>query len=297
MTVVAPLPLQRRMFVSMAVGVECLLEGDPASDALFDEVEREFSRFEAAFSRFRPDSELSQLNRAGTRRCTPELVEVVELALAARSRTGGRFDPTVHDALLAAGYDRTFAELAADPYGPEIEARPCVGEVEVDRAGCVVRLGRGVRLDLGGIVKGWAAERACDLLAAAGPCLVNAGGDIAVRGVPPGGVWPVAVDVPGAALTLGLRSGGLATSGRDHRRWRRNGREQHHLIDPATGLPSASDLVTVTAIGADAVEAEVHAKSLFLAGVRGALAEAQRLAIPCVLVTEGGQVVRAGGLA
>lgn len=281
----------------MAVGVECLLEGGPAADELFDEVEREFARLEAMFSRFRPDSELSELNRAGTRRCSPELVEVVELALAGRSRTGGRFDPTVHDALLAAGYDRTFAELAADPYGPEGEPRPCGGKVEVDRAGCVVRLGRGVRLDLGGIVKGWAAERACDLLAAAGPCLVNAGGDIAVHGLPPGGVWPVAVAAPGASITLGLRSGGLATSGRDHRRWRRNGREQHHLIDPATGLPSTTGLVTVTAVGADAVDAEIRAKSLFLAGVRGALAEAQRLELPCVLVTERGQVVRTGGLA
>jgi FAD:protein FMN transferase len=289
--------LQRRRFVSMAVGVECLLESGSAVDTLFDDVEREFMRLEAVFSRFRPDSDLSALNRAGTRCCTPELVEVVELALAARAKTDGRFDPTVHDALLAAGYDRTFAELAPDECGPELEARPCAGEAAVDRARGVVRLGCGVRLDLGGIVKGWAAERACDFLAAAGPCLLNAGGDIACRGVPAEGVWPIAVDAPGVELTLGLRCGGVATSGRDHRRWRRNGREQHHLIDPATGLPSTSDLVTVTALGADAVDAEIRAKSLFLAGARGAVAEAERLEIPCVLVTEGGHVLKAGGLA
>ena len=65
-------------------------------------------------SRFRPDSELSRLNRDGAIDASQDLAEVVELALAARERTGGRFDPTIHDALVGAGYDRTFDELAED---------------------------------------------------------------------------------------------------------------------------------------------------------------------------------------
>ena len=86
-----------------------------------------------------------------------------------------------------------------------------------------------MRLDLGGIGKGFAAERVAELLALTGPSLVSAGGDVAVRGVPTEGTWAVAVD---DTLTLGLTRGGLATSGRDRRRWRRGGVEQHHLIDP-----------------------------------------------------------------
>ena len=65
----------------------------------------------------RLDSELSELNRRGTLPVGPELLEVVDLALAARERTSGRFDPTVHDALVAAGYDRTFEEVSADTRG------------------------------------------------------------------------------------------------------------------------------------------------------------------------------------
>ena len=97
---------------------------------------------------------------------------------------------------------------------------------------------------------------------------MSAGGDVAVRGVPAQGIWPVAVD---DELTLGIERGGLATSGRDRRRWRRGGEERHHLIDPATGRPAETDLLRVTAVGRDAVEAEVLAKTLFLGGlaVRG----------------------------
>ena len=78
----------------------------------FDAVEAEFERLEQIMSRFRPDSELSQLNRSGALEVSAELAQVIALALAARKRTAGRFDPCVHDALVAAGYDRTFTEIA-----------------------------------------------------------------------------------------------------------------------------------------------------------------------------------------
>jgi thiamine biosynthesis lipoprotein len=147
--------------------------------------------------------------------------------------------------------------------------------------GSRIELDTGVRLDLGGIGKGYAVDRAAELLAQAGPCLVNAGGDVAVHG----GSWPVGVD---GAVTLELSGGALATSGRDRRRWRRAGRELHHLIDPSTGAPAETDLLRATA-----VEAEVLAKWLFLLGERDALASR----VPCVLVGEDGSVRLGGDLA
>jgi thiamine biosynthesis lipoprotein len=278
----------------MGVTCECLVEG-AASAAGFAAVETEIERLERIFSRFRPFSELSRLNAAGRAVVGGELLEVIALALEARNRTEGRFDPTVHDALVAAGYDRTFAQIA--PTGPALTPVACGGRVEIDVPSRTVVLGRGVRLDLGGIAKGWAAERACDLLAAAGPCLVNLGGDIAVRGVPAEGVWPVGVETPSGRLTLGLAGGGLATSGRDRRRWQRGGEEQHHLIDPATGLPAAGDVLRITAVAGDAVTAEIEAKSLFLLGADEAVASADLRGIPCLVVTLDGLVLRAGGLA
>jgi thiamine biosynthesis lipoprotein ApbE len=111
---------------------------------------------EALLSRFRLDSELSRLNDERTLEPGPDLLEVVELALLARVRTGGRFDPTVHDALVAAGYDRSFELVPAD--GPAAGSAPCGGGVLVD--GRRIELEPDVRLDLGGIGKGFAVERA-----------------------------------------------------------------------------------------------------------------------------------------
>ena len=276
---------ERRSFHAMGTSVDLVVEAEDAR-AAFDAAEAEFERLEQVMSRFRPDSELSRLNREGSIDASHDLAEVVSLALEARARTGGRFDPTVHDALVAAGYDRTFDEVAPDGDG-DAPAPACGGDVAVE--GRRITLERGVRLDLGGIGKGFAAERVAEQLALAGPCLVSAGGDVAVRGVPAQGIWPVAVD---ESLTLGLERGGLATSGRDRRRWRRGGEERHHLIDPATGRPAATDLLRVTAIGSDAVDAEVLAKTLFLAGTSEALAAG----IPAVLVTDDGRTLRTGGL-
>ena len=105
----------RRRFHAMGTDCELFLKARPRPEALraMAEAEWEVRRLESIFSRFDPDSELSELNRRGTLRVGPELLEVVDLALAARHRTGGRFDPTVHDALVAAGYDRTFEEVAS----------------------------------------------------------------------------------------------------------------------------------------------------------------------------------------
>jgi FAD:protein FMN transferase len=280
--------MESRRFRAMGTDIELLLDAVGA-DAALDAAESEFHRLEAILTRFRPESELSRLNEEGSLEAGPELLEVVRLALEARGRTDGRFDPTVHDAVVAAGYDRSFEELSEDGTAV-IVGSVCGGSVRID--GSRIELDPGVRLDLGGIGKGYAAARAAELLAQTGPALVNAGGDIAVQR----GAWPVGVETSDGELTLELTGGGLATSGRDRRRWRRNGKELHHLIDPATGLPSPSDLLRATVVASDAVEAEVWAKALYIAGEEEAVREADMRGLPCVLVTADGRTRLAGGL-
>jgi len=289
----------RRRFHAMGTDCELFLEARPRPEALraMAEAEREFRRLERIFSRFDPDSELSELNRRGMLRVGPELLEVVDLALAARDRTGGRFDPTVHDALVAAGYDRTFEEVSAHVHGggdPGASSNlRCGGSVRVARETRSIQLDPGVRLDLGGIAKGYAVDRAAEVLGELGPCLVDAGGDIAARG----GRWAIGVDTGDGTLTLELGDGAVATSGRDRRHWTRGSEELHHIIDPATGLPAAGDLLRVTAVAATATDAEVRAKALFLAGADDAEREANATATPAVLVTLDGRTLFAGGLA
>jgi thiamine biosynthesis lipoprotein len=271
--------IERHVFRAMGTDVELLLDGEPrdapGTDA-FGAVEREFERLEAILSRFLPESELSRLNRDGRIEAGPDLLHVVTLALEARVATDGLFDPTIHDAVVAAGYDRSFDELPADGPGNPLPAHRA-GEVLV--TGRTIELSGGTRLDLGGIGKGYAVDRACELLAMSGPCLVNAGGDLAVRG----GAWPVGA----GGVTLLLESGAIATSGRDRRRWQRGGEERHHLIDPRTGRPADTTLLSVTVVAASAAEAEVLAKVAFLGGTVDA---------PRILVTADGTATLAGGL-
>jgi thiamine biosynthesis lipoprotein len=275
----------------MGTEVELLLEAENPS--LLTAVEAEFGRLESVLSRFRPDSELFQLNEAGGGHVGPELLEVIELAVEARVASGGRFDPTVHDAVVAAGYDRSFELLDHTGSGAPSAPVPVGGAVAIDRIAGHVALEPGYRLDLGGIAKGWAADRALAILGNAGPALVNAGGDIAAAGR----LWPIALEAEGAEITLGLEHGGVATSGRDRRTWRCEGEARHHLIDPVTGLPAKGDVLTVTVAAGSAFEADVLAKTLFLAGdSRRALDEAEQAGIPTVLVTSSGEVLLAGGL-
>src|SRR5581483_1078211 len=146
--------LLRRRFRAMGTEIELLVEAEEAERALAA-AEAEFHRLEALLSRFRPESELSRLNEAGELDAGPDLRRVVELALAGHARTGGRFDVTVHDALVAAGYDRSFELVPAETDAcPGMDKsmdrhgqRSMVIHVQPDR----IRLGQGVRIDLGGI--------------------------------------------------------------------------------------------------------------------------------------------------
>jgi thiamine biosynthesis lipoprotein len=270
--------METHAFRAMGTEIELFVEGRAGDQ--WNAVEREFERLEDSMSRFRPDSELSQLNRDGRIVGSSALVEVVTAAVEARERTGGLFDPTVHDAVVRAGYDRTFEQLTDRASAPS-EGVPCRGEIDID--GPRITLAAGVRLDLGGIAKGYAVDRASQVLAEIGPSLVNAGGDIAVRG----GSWPVGVVTAAGTITLLLERGAVATSGSDRRRWATQGGAAHHLIDPRTGRPADTGVLRATVVAASAIEAEVLAKVAFLGG---------EVEAPRVLVTVDGRTILAGGL-
>ncbi|MBT2492917.1 FAD:protein FMN transferase [Streptomyces sp. ISL-96] len=255
---------------------------------------------ESLWSRFRADSELCRLNASPPGRWVPlsrPTVALVRQAVRAWEVTGGLFDPTVLPALESAGYSRSFAELAEGvPYADDPGPAPgCAGiEIEDDR----VRLPPGVRLDLGGIGKGYAADLvAGELLAsgAEGAC-VNLGGDVRTAGSRPGaGEWVVAVEdeaKPGTDLAwLALAEGAVATSTRLRRRWRRQGREMHHLIDPGNGAPAAGQ---VAVVAAEAHWAEALAKAALIAGPIDGRTLLEDQGVAGLLVTEEGTAHPAG---
>ena len=282
-------------------------EGEAVREAVAREVA--FLRLaEELLSRFQPDSEVSRLNRGAREpvRVSNLTFDAVSVAIEAARTTGGLFDPTVHGALLAAGYDRDFAALAAGVQQRAADARvPWQAgrwrEVVLDEEKLTVALPGGVGLDLGGIAKGWLADQVADRLGRLGAVLVDIGGDIAFRGLPPdANAWLVDVDGP-FGDTLGTvrlyGDGGVATSGTTRRRWQTAAGTQHHLIDPRTGLPALTDLLSVTAVAPFAASAEVAAKGVLLLGqALGRVALTNAHEHGAVLVGRDGGVAAVGEL-
>ena len=229
---------------------------------------------ERALSRFDERSDLSRLNRGCGEWVAVDhrLVEALRAALRTRAETGGRFDPTILPALVAAGYDRSFEQLGERPPGHASSWRAGAA-IELDARAGRARVEAGAAVDLGGIGKGFAATRALWAMREAWlelpGGLVDLGGDVVVWGeTPGGGPWRIAIAdprTPGAELgTIEIADGAVATSGRDTRRFGPGGR-LHHLIDPATGAPADEGPLAVTVVGPDAAEVEAYATALAVA--------------------------------
>ena len=296
----------RAMGTTCGVGVTTTLADLPTAHRAIAAAVAEVSACERALSRFDAESELSRLNAAGGAwtDAGPRLLGALAAAVDAREATGGRFDPAVLPALVAAGYDRSFEELepraAAVAFGWRAGAA-----VEVDHVRGRARIEPGAAVDLGGIGKGFSADRAVRAMIAAWPsmpgCLVDLGGDVAVWGEPPDrGTWRIAVADPrhgGSRLSvLSLSAGGVATSGRDRRRFGLDG-ELHHLIDPATGEPAVPGPLAVTVVAPDAASAEAHATALAITPVaESSRYVAARPHISALVVPAAGAPFMAGNL-
>jgi thiamine biosynthesis lipoprotein len=265
------------------VTVSLALEGTASYTAPIQEIRSWFAYTEKVFSRFRTDSELSGLNAAAGQpvKISRTMEEVLEWARHYQHLSGGMFDPGILPSLIRAGYAISYERLLgpdrdasfrkdASPAGQEQQPGHWLlfGPLQT------VRLDKDTRLDLGGIVKGWAVDRITDrLLKQAIPAgIVNAGGDLRVWGNSASPAWNIEISDPRQpALTLAvvsLRGGAIATSSVLGRKWETVRGLQHHLIDPRTGHPSESDILQCTVVGRRTAKSEVAAKTFCLLGSR-----------------------------
>jgi thiamine biosynthesis lipoprotein len=268
------------MSTTILAGAEGSL-GDVAEG--FRRMENLVREYEARFTRFSQTSELAELNRSAGHwlPVSPEMYEVLRLAKRFHLETDGLFDPAVLAALERAGYDRSIEEVQAAPARTTgrlaAPPRASFAELELADERLAAKLPAGLRIDLGGIAKGWIAEQAAHLLYHySAACAVNAGGDQVTLGLPlDERYWVVGLDdpfEPGRDLAvLNLGPCAVATSSVVKRRWMQGHIERHHLIDPRTGQPSQSKWASVTVITDSAAKAEVLAKVLLIAGAETSL--------------------------
>jgi thiamine biosynthesis lipoprotein len=321
MTITTPEPAQDwrwngYSFKAMNTKVQTWLYSQTDSEVLVD-VQRLFNSIEKSLSRFDPTSELSRLNASEQEafQASPTLLDAVEIALWAAEATNGLYDPTILKSLEKAGYDRSFDHLeAATPYqftdpvvsSPNGRAQSVAFNfrtIRLERAGRRIYKPVGVRLDLGGMGKGWTVDRTADRLQGLGPFLVNAGGDIFAYQAPPGQKgWEIDLVHPlkpeQAMTRLYLHHHALATSTIAKRRWQHGGQTMHHLIDPRTGQPAQTDALSVTVIADRTVVAEIYAKVALILGAEAGLAYLQSLpGIEGLIYTDKSDIIYTTGLA
>ncbi|WP_322489191.1 FAD:protein FMN transferase [Chloroflexus sp.] len=301
--------MQRLQFRAMGSTITIVIDSDdPIARSALNVARRTFLRYEQILSRFRLHSELSALNRragCGPVRVGHTLWRAVQYALRSASASDGIVTPTVGAALVAAGYDRDFATLTDGVARRSAPAHPTPDwqEIRLDPRRRTIALPAGVQLDLGGSAKGWTAVLVARRLGRRFPTLVDAGGDVAISGLQRNGApWPIAVadprDPDADLELLLLRRGGVATSGIDYRRWQQGDRWQHHLIDPRTGSPAATDILAATVVAPSLTIAEMAAKTVVILGSEaGLLWLADRPQLAALLMRLDGTIIRTPNLA
>lgn len=269
----------------------------------------QLARVDAAANRFVAGSEVSRLARGtGTPAAvSPLLAELIGVALAAATATGGAVDPTLGGPLLDLGCpDRAAAEPAGpdrpQPAGPDrpqpsVRRRTSWRDVRLD--GRTVTLPAGTLLDLGATAKAHAADLCAVAVTDRFGCgaLVSLGGDLRAAGPPPDGGWQVLVqdgpDEPASQVRL-AGAAAIATSSTLHRTWRQGGRVHHHVLDPATCRPAAPVWRTASVAADTCLRANTWSTAALVRG-HAAERDLRQAGVAARLVAADGAVVRLGG--
>lgn len=297
--------------IAMDTAMVLTAYGKESTRAVYD-AEEEVRRLDALLSRTSGSSEISMLNGAGGEMVPvgAEICTLIQTAGDFTEATGGAFDITIAPVVSAWGFTTDSYQV------PDREALQTllesVGMEHVHLSGGSARLDPGTMIDLGGIAKGYTADRVAEIFQehAVPRGKVELGGNILVIGDKPDGTaWRVGVQDPkhpdkadGLVCVLNLTDAFAVTSGSYQRYFEQDGKRYHHIIDPATGCPADSGLTSVTVVADSArgngTMCDALSTALFVMGEDKAL-DFWRSGVydfQLVLVTEDGRVVVTEGL-
>lgn len=281
-----------------AVRAEVWHEDRAAGEAAMAAVMEEMRRIDAAMSPYKPESELSRVNQRAARgpvRISREFFDLIARSLEVSKLTEGAFDIT----FSSVGYLYDYRKGVAPSDSEIAKALPGINyrQVRLDAKTSTIRFDReGVRIDLGGIAKGHAVDRAIDILRRRGiaNALVSAGGDTRVLGDHRGRPWMVAVRDPrrrdGMVAVLPLADAAISTSGDYERYFEAGGKRYHHILNPRTGR-SATGVRSVSIIAGDATTTDGLSTSVFVMGRERGMALVERLKdVDAIIVDESGKM-------
>lgn len=280
--------------------------GSRAEEAL-DKCEEEIQRLDALWSVGSEDSETSRLNREGGGALSPETAVLVEQSLGLYESTEGAFDITIYPLMEAWGF------TTGDFHVPDGETIATllerVGAGALNYDGETLSLPEGVQVDFGGIAKGYTSQRIMEIFEEYGCTagVVSLGGNAQTfRTKPDGSPWRVGIENPDSSVlsqtdyvgVLSIADRAVITSGGYERFFEENGQTYHHILDPKTGYPARSGLISVTIVCEDGSLADGLSTALFVMGKDRALDywRSNREQFEAVLVEEDGSITVTPGL-
>jgi thiamine biosynthesis lipoprotein len=263
--------------VRYVMGTWCdlvIFDPDPAPDVV-QSAFREIARLDDVLSSWNPESEVSRLNASAGRGPQPvsvDLANVAEESEALCTSTGGAFDPSVAPLLRAWGFYTESPALPAPAIGREAASHVGCDRVTVRRDARTIALAAGAGLDFGGIGKGYAVDRALEILRARGVTRAKidfGSSSLGYVGNVDGG-WPIIIADPrdreAPLLILRITGGAVSTSSQRERSFERDGRRFGHIFDPRLGRPVESSLMSVTVIAPRGSTADALSTALFVMG-------------------------------
>ena len=299
----AKTPEASRQIFAMDTVMDFYAVGENA-DATLTEASQEINRLEAILSRTRQGSEVDALNRHSSVALSDETAALLRAALDYCEKTDGTFDITVAPLVDAWNiHGESPRVLTAD----EIDALlPLVGGHHLHLDGNAAVIDEGCAIDLGGIAKGYASDVVAQLYRNHGieGGWISLGGNVYAHGTKPDGSgWNVAVrdpiDTAANAALLQLSNEFAVTSGGYQRFFTADdGTVYQHILDPKTGKPAQSDLLSVTIVGSSGTMADAYSTALYVMGEVGAVNfwSANRSEFDMVLITTDGRLLYTPGL-
>lgn len=263
-------PVQRQFF-AMDTVMSLTAYGSHAGDAL-DEAVAEVNRLDGLLSTGKASSEISRLNALGRLVLSEDAAQLLKRAVALWEDTGGLFDPTIYPLVELWGFPTKEYRV---PRPEEIqELLPLVDGGAVSLAGSEAVLAPGQAIDLGGIAKGFASAKVAEIFAQRGvtSALIDLGHNIQAVGTQPDGTpWRVAIQDPAGgsgdwAAVVEVADEAVVTSGGYERFFEENGERYIHILDPRTGKPAESDLLSVTIVSPDGTLADGLSTALYIMG-------------------------------
>ena len=279
--------------------------GKNAENAV-DEAVDEINRLETVLSAEKKESDIYKLNQTGSGTLSEDTKDIVSEALKINKATNGAFDISIYPLMVKWGFTTQKYNVPSKSEISKLLKNVDSSKIEFDEKSSSIKLGKNMKIDLGGIAKGYTSSRVMQIFKDCGVTsgLVSLGGNVQALGTKTDGTdWQIAIENPDKSSdyigVVSVKDKAVITSGGYERYFENNGKTYHHILDPKTGYPAESGLKSVTIVSDNGTLADALSTSLFVMGKEDALNYWREHSeeFDAILVTKDGEITVTQGIA